>query len=76
MNLFINECEILKQLNHPNIIKMYGYTASFNNRLSIIMEYCTEGELEFFFRQNVLNITNECNAFDESEIKYMFFMML
>ena len=40
----VNECMILKELNHPNIVKFEDIKKTVNNYY-IIMEYCNGGEL-------------------------------
>jgi len=40
----INEVQILKQLDHPNIIKIYEFYQD-KNRFYIVTELCTGGEL-------------------------------
>ena len=44
MELLQREIEILKRVDHPNIIKFYG-TYEDKNYFHIIMEYCEGGEL-------------------------------
>ena len=40
----INEVEILKSLDHPNIVKIYEFYEDLNN-FFIVTELCTGGEL-------------------------------
>ena len=40
----INEVEILKSLDHPNIVKIYEFFEDSNN-FFIVTELCTGGEL-------------------------------
>ena len=39
-----NEIQILKELNHPNIVKFYDFLAS-NSNYYLIMEFCNGGDL-------------------------------
>ena len=43
------EIELMAQLDHPNIVKMYDYV-SWQGRLCIVMEYCESGNLEQLLR--------------------------
>ena len=42
--LFFNEIDVLKKLDHPNIIKILSYFRT-NNRIYLLTEYCAGGEL-------------------------------
>ena len=44
-NYLTNECNILHELNHPNIVKLVDVKKT-KNHYYIIMEYCNGGELE------------------------------
>ena len=44
MNTLYNEINILKNLDHPNIVKIYEYFED-DKRFYIITEICTGGEL-------------------------------
>jgi calcium-dependent protein kinase len=44
MNTFKHEVEILRNLDHPNIIKLYE-TFEDENNLYLVMELCEGGEL-------------------------------
>ena len=39
-----NEIEILKQMDHPNILKILDFLMNLN-KFYIITDYCSEGEL-------------------------------
>ena len=41
----INEINVQQEIDHPNIIKCYGYYKEFN-KLCIVMEYAECGDLE------------------------------
>ena len=43
-NYLTNECNILHELNHPNIVKLVDVKKT-KNHYYIIMEYCNGGEL-------------------------------
>ena len=53
---YFNEIEILKNINHPNIIKLHEIKNTANNTY-LIMEYCNGGTLIDFFEkyQNLFN---------------------
>ena len=44
----INEVEIMKKLDHPNVVKYYDCIV-FMNHVAIVMEYMTEGDLISYF---------------------------
>ena len=46
---FSNEFEILNQLNHENIIKVYGFTKYFDN-IGIVMELCNKDAMNTIIR--------------------------
>ncbi len=52
------EVTILKQLNHENIVKYYGYEET-NSKLYIIMEYIKYGTLNEFMNKNIGKIKEE-----------------
>jgi len=44
--LIANEINLLREMNHPNIVKQYGTINDYkNSKLYIIMEYCEGGDL-------------------------------
>ena len=43
-DLLLREIDILKSIDHPNIIKFYEYFEDLDN-IYIVMEYCSGGEL-------------------------------
>ena len=52
------EINILKQLNHENIVKFYGFTET-NSKLYIIMEFLPYGTLSTWIKNNIDKITEE-----------------
>ena len=52
------EVTILKQLNHENIVKYYGYEET-NSKLYIIMEFIKYGTLSEFMNKNIGKIKEE-----------------
>lgn len=44
LNVIMQEIDLLKNLNHPNIVKYHGFVKSVEN-LYIILEYCENGSL-------------------------------
>ncbi len=52
------EINILKQLNHENIVKFYGFTET-NSKLYIIMEFLPYGTLSKWIKNNMGKITEE-----------------
>ena len=47
----LSEIEILKSIDHPNIIKLYEYFFD-NNYLFLITEYCNNGDLTSWIKKN------------------------
>lgn len=45
INLLRSEIEILRTLNHPNVLRCYDIISSANN-CYIVTELCNEGDLE------------------------------
>ena len=57
-NLILKEIELLKNLDHQNIVKYYNYFKNENdNTYYIIMEYLDGGTLNNFLTENKNNIT-------------------
>lgn len=54
----INELNVLKNINHPNIIKYYDYIIE-KDHILIIMEYIQDTLLNFIARNNINRL--ECN---------------
>ena len=51
----MNELNILKMLDHPNIIKLYE-TYEEDDQVHLVTEYCSGGELfDFIVKQDYLN---------------------
>lgn len=44
LNVIMQEIDLLKNLNHPNIVKYHGFVKSYES-LYIILEYCENGSL-------------------------------
>jgi calcium-dependent protein kinase len=40
-----NEIDLLKKIDHPNVLKAYEVYQDGTNRMSIIMEFCSGGDL-------------------------------
>ena len=54
--LIENEISILRELDHPNIVKQYEtFTDDLNSKLYIVMEYCEKGDLDKLILQNKNN---------------------
>ena len=54
--LIANEINLLREMNHPNIVKQYGTINDYNNsKLYIIMEYCDGGDLGKLILKNKLS---------------------
>jgi len=54
--LIENEISILRELDHPNIVKQYEtFTDDSNSKLYIVMEYCEKGDLDKLILQNKNN---------------------
>ena len=54
INKMKEEISILRKLNHPNIVKFFGYTET-NNQLLIKMEYIKFGTLKFWIKHPFLS---------------------
>lgn len=57
----ITECNILKQANHPFVLKMH-YAFQTPDNLYLILDYCSGGDLAFHL--------NKRQIFDENEAKF------
>jgi len=56
IQLIENEINILRELNHPNIVRQYEtFTDESNSKLYIVMEYCENGDLDKLILQNKNN---------------------
>ena len=67
------EIEILKQINHPNIIKIYNHF--FNNNYNIlILEYCPESDLLHYIKKNGLFKINEIKKFFKPIIEALIYL--
>jgi serine/threonine-protein kinase ULK/ATG1 len=56
------EIEIMKKLDHPNIIKLYDViydTRDSQENIYLILEYCPNGDLSHFFNKNIKTNENE-----------------
>ena len=54
--LIINEINLLKEMNHPNIVKQYETIKDeINSKLYIVMEYCDGADLEKLILKNKLD---------------------
>ena len=54
--LIQNEINILRELNHPNIVKQYEtFIDNSNSKLYIVMEYCEKGDLDKLILKNKNN---------------------
>ena len=60
-----NHINILKKLNHPNIVKIYEFYSN-NNYYQIIAEYCKKGELYKYIRR----------SFTEKQFAVIFYQIL
>ena len=68
-----NEIEILKKMNHPNIIKYYKYFKE-KNKIYIIMEYFDNGDLKNYIE--VLIELKKKNMIKKDEIWYIFYQCM
>ena len=59
-----NEIDILKQLSHPNIVKIFEFYIS-NSHYYIITEYCKEGELFSYIK----------NKYSENQLAVLFYQV-
>ena len=44
MKYFHNEVDLMKKLDHPNILKLYDVVKN-NGSVYLILEYCNSGDL-------------------------------
>lgn len=51
---FIQELEIMKRLNHPNVVKVLGYSKIPSQSLRMIMEFASKGSLRDFLKRGPL----------------------
>ena len=70
---FTSEIELLKVLNHPNIVKYYKSFKEKNN-LYIIMEYFDNGDLETYIK--VLEYNKNKNYLEKEEIWSIFYQCI
>ena len=63
LNSFYKEIDILRRLNHPQIIKLYSYCISKENKIAIIMEYLSGGTLKKYI------MVHKNQKLDENESK-------
>ena len=54
-NQIKNEIKIQSFLNHPNILKLYGFFES-NDKIYLILEFANEGELYRVLKKQVIII--------------------
>uniref|UniRef100_A0A0N4ZRX5 Tyrosine-protein kinase n=1 Tax=Parastrongyloides trichosuri TaxID=131310 RepID=A0A0N4ZRX5_PARTI len=55
INEIMKEARIMRRLNHPNVIKMYGVAAD-DEPLMLIMELCCHGALDSYVKNNKLSL--------------------
>ena len=67
LNKFRNEINILSKVDHPNIIRLYEIFED-NRYISIIMEYCTGGDLF----QKINELAEKDQSFSEKEAVKIF----
>mmetsp|Transcript_119378 Transcript_119378/g.166571 ORF Transcript_119378/g.166571 Transcript_119378/m.166571 type:complete len:144 (+) Transcript_119378:67-498(+) len=59
----IKELEILKKLNHPNVVKLYEIIDDpSQNKICLIMDYLSGGDLQGLVKKNV-------NGIDQEEVR-------
>lgn len=51
MDLFKREVEILQQLHHDNIVKLFERIET-HDTLYLVFDYCSQGDLEKYLRKN------------------------
>ena len=52
MRYFNNEIQIMKKVNHPNVLKLYNAFQKDNN-MYLILEYCNDGDLSKYISSNI-----------------------
>jgi serine/threonine protein kinase len=52
----LTEILLLKNLQHENIIKYYGYSIDYIGNFYVITEFCVNGPLDSYFQRNALTI--------------------
>ena len=71
-----NEYDILSQLSHPNIIKVYDYGYDFINKHYMISQYCEQGDMISFLTINFAKILNKSNILSQKFEKFWRFVFL
>jgi calcium-dependent protein kinase len=61
-----NEINILKKIDHPNVLKIYEFFED-EKRIYIIMEFCNEGDL--------FDKTDDCGTMSEFAVKYIMYQV-
>lgn len=51
-NICSREWRILSKINHPNIIKCYGYYKDSQGKSYLVYEWCANGNMEAFIKKN------------------------
>jgi len=70
LKYFISEIEILKSLNHPNIVKYYK-TLEIKSKFYVIMEYFDNGDLETYIKAK-----KEQNSISKEDIWNFFYQCI
>lgn len=60
--LILGEIEIMKELNHPNLVRMLDVYQTSNN-FYLILEYCPQGDLEQMIRKGPLDLETARSIF-------------
>lgn len=55
MKYFYNEVKLMKQLDHPNILKLYDVIKN-NGSIYLVLEYCNGGDLSNYISKNNSNL--------------------
>ena len=63
MKYFHNEVDLMKKLDHPNILKLYDVVKN-NGSVYLILEYCNSGDLSGYI-QNDKNYSNNYTYFEQ-----------
>jgi serine/threonine protein kinase len=45
-----NEISIMNKISHPNVLRLYNYKVT-NKEAFLVLEYCSEGDLEAFMNK-------------------------